>query len=125
MQSLEEELCILMLRLTFGGTPCPFEWYIFFKSIRDLADPILHNNDWGPSSLHAACQHLVPPMQLLDDDIPFTEGREQVVNIPINPWGTSDVYINNFIQATVHIENTDNYFRCACYTATNRVLFTP
>jgi hypothetical protein len=33
----EEELANIMLRLTFGGAPCPFEWNIISESIRNLA----------------------------------------------------------------------------------------
>jgi hypothetical protein len=31
----DEELAIIMLQLTFGGAPCPFEWNIISESIRD------------------------------------------------------------------------------------------
>ncbi len=33
-----DELGIIMLCLTFGGTPCPFEWNILSESICDLAN---------------------------------------------------------------------------------------
>jgi hypothetical protein len=107
-----EQLCILMLQLTFSGTPCPFKWNIFSESIRNLADAILHYNDWDPANLHAACQHLVPPLHLLDDTIPFAVSLEQVVHNPIEPHGTSNIYINNFIQVTIHLDNTNNSFWC-------------
>ncbi len=84
----EENLCILMLHLTFGEMPCPFEWNIFFKSISDLADVILHSNDWDPETLQADCKTLVPKPMLLHESIPFAEGLKQVVNIDINPRGT-------------------------------------
>jgi hypothetical protein len=31
-----DKLGIIMLHLTFGGAPCPFEWNILSESIRDL-----------------------------------------------------------------------------------------
>jgi hypothetical protein len=108
----EDNLCILMLWLTFGGTPCPFEWNIFLESIRDLADAILHDNSWDPATLHAQCQELVPPLHLLNNAAPFAVGLEQVVHIPIDPRGTSHIYIDDFIQVTVHLDNTNNSFRC-------------
>jgi hypothetical protein len=112
----EDDFFILMLRLTFGGTPCPFEWSIFLESICDLMDTILHNNDWDPANLHAAYQHLFPPLHLLNNAISFTVSLEQVVHIPIDPRGTSDSYINDFIQATIHLDNTDKSFWCECTT---------
>jgi hypothetical protein len=38
-QLLDDKLGIIMLRLTFGGAPCPFEWNIISES--DLANEIL------------------------------------------------------------------------------------
>ncbi len=81
----EEELAIIMLRLTFRGAPCPFEWNIISKSIRNLANTILYNNSWDPDSDYAPCQHLVPPIDLIDEAVPFAEGAEHIVNIPVDP----------------------------------------
>ncbi len=38
------------------------------------------------------------------------------MHIPIDPSGTSNIYIDNFTQATIHLENTDNLFWCKCAT---------
>jgi hypothetical protein len=40
-----EGLALVMLRLTFGGSPCPFKWGSIAESISDLANPILLSND--------------------------------------------------------------------------------
>jgi hypothetical protein len=112
MQLTKDELCIIMLRLTFGGAPCPFEWNIISESIHDLANAILHDDTWDLTTLFAPCQHLVPAMILMDDSIPFAEGAEQIVDIPIDPRGTGDVYIDDFIEKTIVIEGTDNVIRC-------------
>ena len=46
---------------------------------------------------------------------------EQVVNININPHETSDIYINDLVQATIHIEGSDNvsWGECAILLAIN------
>ena len=111
-QLTDDELCIIMLRLTFGGAPCPFEWNIISESIRDLANAILHDDTWDPTTLYAPSQHLVPSMILMDDSIPFAEGAEQIVDIPIDPRGTGDIYIDDFIETTIVIDGTDNVVRC-------------
>jgi hypothetical protein len=108
----DEELAIIMLRLTFGGAPCPFEWNIISESIRDLANAILYDHSWDPHSDYVPCQHLVSPINLMDDSIPFAAGAEQIVNIPVDPQGTSDVYIDDLVQAAVIINGTDNAIRC-------------
>ena len=40
-----KKLGIIMLHLTFGGTPCLFEWNILSESIRDLANKILFDKN--------------------------------------------------------------------------------
>ncbi len=104
----DDKLGIIMLRLTFGGAPCPFEWNIISESIRDLANEILFDKLWYPSIVHAPCQHLVPEMRLMDDSISFTKGGELIVDIPVDARGTGDVYIDDLIQATVVIKGMDN-----------------
>ena len=49
-QLTKDELCIIMLPLTFGDAPCPFEWNIISESIRDLANAIPHNDTWDPTA---------------------------------------------------------------------------
>ncbi len=51
-------------------------------------------------------------MELLDASISFAEGADLIVDIPVNPRGTGDIYIDDLIQATVVIDGTDNAIRC-------------
>ena len=51
-------------------------------------------------------------MILMDDSIPFAEGAEQIVDIPIDPRGTGDIYIDDFIETTIVIEGINNIVRC-------------
>jgi hypothetical protein len=106
----------LILQLTFGGAPCPFEWNIISESIRDLVNAILYSNNWDPHSDYAPCQHLVPPINLMGDSISFAEGAERIVNIPVDPRGTGDAYIDDLLQAAVIIDGTNNTIRCKCAT---------
>jgi hypothetical protein len=112
----DDELGILMLCLTFGGTPYPFKWNILSESIRDLANAILFDRNWDPLTVYAPSQHMDPAMELMETSIPFAEGAELIVDIPVDARGTGDVYINDLIQATVVINGTDNAPRCECTT---------
>ncbi len=70
----EEGLAIVSLRQTFGGLPGSFEWGCLAEPITDLTNRILLDDTWDPELLHAPNQELVPPKQVLDDDVPFAEG---------------------------------------------------
>jgi hypothetical protein len=58
------------------------------ESIHNLANEILFNKDWNPLINYAPSQHLVPAMTLLDASIPFAEGAELIVEIPVDPQST-------------------------------------
>jgi hypothetical protein len=93
----------MMLWLTFGGAPCPLEWGSITESICYLANAILLSNNWDPLSLQSPAQ--VPNKIVLADDTPFGIGRDLIVDIPVNPRGTVDLYINGFVGLTVDIND--------------------
>ncbi len=97
-----------MLRLSFGGKPCPCEWGVISETICDLANTILLSNDWDPGKLSAQNQHLVPEHEPLEPDVPFAVGADLIVVIPVDPRGTHDVYIDDIIGLTVDIPGSNN-----------------
>ena len=109
-----EDVMLVYLRETFGGSPSPHEWGALAEPICDLANVVMHDDDWNPSDLHSPIQHLVPSPITLDSGIPYGEGRELIVNIPINPRGINDIYVDDIIPLTVGLPNTDNMSRCEC-----------
>jgi hypothetical protein len=82
-QLVEIGILLMMLRLSFGKKPCPSEWGIISETICNLANAILHNNNWDPDKLFAPNHHLVPAQMLLDNDTPFAKGAELIVDIPL------------------------------------------
>ncbi len=100
-----EGLALLMLRLTFGGAPCPSEWGSIAESICNFGNAILLNNEWDLLSLQSPAQHLVPNKITLEDDIPFRIGRVLVVDIPVDSRGTVDLYIKDFCGLMVDIDD--------------------
>ena len=106
-----EDLAIIALRLTFGGAPCPYEWGATSETICDLAIHILQHVDWNPLNLHAPNQHLLPAAETLDDNISFGEGKELIIDVPVDPKGVVDVYIDDTLGLTVEEEGSDNIMR--------------
>jgi len=86
-------------------SPCPSEWGSIVESICNLANAILLNDEWDPSSLQLPAQHLVPNTIILEDDIPFGIRRVLIVDIPVDSKGTVDLYFDNFCGLTVDIDN--------------------
>ncbi len=84
-------LALMMLCLSFGGAPGPFKFSVASEMLCDLIIAIMHNNEWNPYKLHGKNQHLVPPPELLDDSIPFAEGLELIVDIPVDPRGITGI----------------------------------
>ncbi len=107
-QLVEINILLMMLRLSFGGKPCPFEWDVIFESICDVANDILHDNSWDPYDLTTPNQQLVPERMLLDNSIPFAHGLELIVNILINPQGIHDIYNDDIVNLTIDIPGTDH-----------------
>jgi hypothetical protein len=108
MQLVEIGILLMMLRLSFGRKPCLSEWGVISEMICDLANAILHNNDWDPDKLFAPNQHLVPARMLLNKNTPCAKGAELIVNIPINPPGMHDLNINDIIGLMVDIPGTNH-----------------
>ena len=101
----------MVLCLSFGGKPCPSEWGAISESICDLANAIMHSNNWDPEEIFASNQHLVPERTLLNADIPFGKGEELIVDIPIDPCGMHDIYIDDIICLILDIIGTNNVAR--------------
>jgi hypothetical protein len=98
----------MALCLTFGGTPCPFEWGVISKASCDLATAFILHNDWNPDNLHAPNQENFPPPIFLPNNIPFKEGKELIVNVSINERGTQDIYINDLIGLGLDLPKCNN-----------------
>ncbi len=96
---------LLALRLTFGGKPGPSEWCTISEPICDLANEILNCEEWDPSTLHSPHQHRIPTASTMDPSIPFAKARPMMVNVPLEPHGKCDQYIDD--TATVGIDHDE------------------
>jgi hypothetical protein len=110
-QLIKIDILLVMLRLRFGGKPCPYKWCVTSESICNLANAILHNDDWDPNDLFAPNKHLVPEQRPLNDSTPFAEGAELIVDIPIDPHKMHCLYIDDIINLMVDIPGVDHITR--------------
>lgn len=104
----EEELILMALRLTFGGAPCPSEWGEMSETICDLTNAILSDSSWDPKLMRSPNQDLVPKEPMLPDTVGFGEARQLFVDIPINPRGKNEVFIDDNCTLGVDLPGTDN-----------------
>jgi hypothetical protein len=102
------DLAIITLRLTFGGVPCPYQWGVMSETICDLANELIKSNKWNPLILHALVQHQILPQEYLPDNVPFSKAHKLIVNVPFDPRGNIDCYIDDTPGLTVNIPGTKN-----------------
>jgi hypothetical protein len=108
----ELELALMSLQLTFDGAPGLYKWSVISENICNLTTVIKHNKRWDPATLFGRNQHLVLPPKFLNDLIPFADDLELIVEIDINPQGTTGDYIDDLISLVVDVEGTDNLVQC-------------
>jgi hypothetical protein len=108
MQLPEDNLTITTLQPTFGGAPCPFKWGIMSELICNLANELLKCKEWDPLTLQALVQADISTREYLDDKVSFATGRELIVNVPVNPQGYADVYIDDTTGLTINLPGTCN-----------------
>jgi hypothetical protein len=112
-----DKLLIMFLRLTFGGKACPNEWSALAEPICDLSTALLHDDRWDPTTLFSPSRSLVPPpvrnqvSSCSQKQEPLGVGRELVVDIPINPKGTHDLYLDDIVAVTLDMPGTNNLDR--------------
>ncbi len=107
-QLLELELAMMSLGLTFGGAPSLYELSVISETVCNLTTAIKHNKKWDPFVLFGRNQYLAPPPKFLDDSIPFVVELKLIVEIDIDPRGTTNDYIDNLISLVVDVEGTNN-----------------
>ena len=105
-----DNIALVALRLTFGGTPCPSLWCTISELCTDLANDILACDDWDPREIHSAHAHLIPPPCFLDDEVPFAPAESLQVDVPVNIHGKADCYVDDI--GSICLDLHDNVERC-------------
>jgi hypothetical protein len=95
--SIHNNILLMALRMSFGGSPCLSLWGYFSDTIADLCNVIIHNEFWDPNVLSDSLSHKLLSPSSLPDDIPFHPARELAVSIPIDDQGKVDIYLDDTI----------------------------
>jgi hypothetical protein len=110
-QLSEENLAIVALWLAFGGAPGPCEWGVILETICDFVTSILQDDNWNPALTHVPNSNLVPRKKIMSDDVPVGVGRQSIMDVSVDPRGTTDVYINDTVALCVDLEDINNDYR--------------
>ena len=100
-----DDIGLISLRLTFGGSPCPFLWCPMAEIITDLSNDILTCDDWNIDSLHSPHMPKIPEPTILDSSIPFQPALQADVNVPPTSTGKVDGYIDDIIPVALYTPN--------------------
>ena len=84
------------------------EWGVLAEPICDLTNTLLNIDSWDPNTLFMPYQTQIPPKKLLDDSILFGKAKDLAVEIPIDPRGHADLYIDDLFALSVDVPNSNN-----------------
>jgi hypothetical protein len=97
----ENKVGTILNRLPFGSSPAPAFFSQFSEFTFDLAEELIHLENWDPNSLSPPLHDLLPEPERLDDSIPFGEALETDVSFPTTKTGGSDGYIDDGANAVL------------------------
>jgi hypothetical protein len=95
MCNFVQKIGLISLRLTFGGSPCPNKWCVTSVLCTDLANNILHCEEWNPSEINSPHTINLPSPSYLDESIPFAKASNLDVLIPEDDKGRVDDFIDD------------------------------
>jgi hypothetical protein len=76
--------------------------------ICNFATAILLNDNWNPDKIQAPHQNEFPPPRFLPDDVPFREGKELIIDLPMNDKVIQEIFIDDLISLGIYLPNTNN-----------------
>ena len=80
-QKSDDQVEILLTRLPFGSAPSPGGFYITSETVLDLANDLIHCEEWDPLFLPYPYTQQLPNPLRLDDDITFGAAEEADVKM--------------------------------------------
>ena len=100
--TIHNDIAYISLRLTFGGSPCPFKWCSMSELITDLANDLLSCPDWDHEKVHSPHKPSIPPPVILPSTSPFSHALPVDVIVPPKKHGLVESYIDDLIPVVLH-----------------------
>jgi len=101
--SIIDDIGLISLQLTFGGSLCPFLWCLIAETLTDLANNILNCSGWDVDNLHSPNHSKTHEPTTKDSSIPFGQVYPDDVHIPPLTSGKVDGYIDDLIHVVIHL----------------------
>ncbi len=95
-----DNMLLMALRMTFGGSACPSLWGIISETLADLSNTLLHNSYWNHNDLYDDISNDLDCPICLPQSLPFHPAKELAVTLPNNDRGQVDIYIDDTIGIT-------------------------
>ena len=111
LQLEEEEISVIMLRLTFGGWACPSEWESASETICDLMNALMNDPSWDSEQLFNPQSSELPKLTSLPDNIKLGEAREFVTPVPVSDVSSTDIFIDDLFRFAMDLPNSNNISR--------------
>ncbi len=88
----------LLLRLPFGAAAAPSKFFVISEIICDLANELLQDSTWVPTTTITPFHDMMPPVSPLDSNIPFTAAAPMDITYSDFDFECfCDVYIDDLI----------------------------
>jgi hypothetical protein len=98
-----DNILLMALRMTLGGTLCPSLWGYIAETLADEYNTLLQN--WDHISLLDPMPKEVDSPQSLPDSLPFHPALPLSVEVPTNDIGKVDIFLDNSIGITLEIND--------------------
>jgi hypothetical protein len=115
-----EQIILLPLRLTFGGSACPAEWCVVLEMVTDLTNRILNHEYWDTSVIFPSLASMVPTTNLYPIYTDYAKARPILVDLSSaeNEVGRADVYVDDICTIGVlHYKEREQKLRYAALLA--------
>jgi hypothetical protein len=101
------KIAYIALRLTFGGSPNPPTWCLFFEIVTGLANEILLCKEWDSEVLWSPAQPVTPIPITDPNDVPIRTACETAVCVPVGSTARTDGFTDNLITVALDTERNN------------------
>ena len=93
----DEDIIIVLLRMSFGGAPNPNYWSDISEMACDLVNELLCSRDWCPEEFQHVLPFAMPEPDSPNLGVPLAAAVRPSVRIEINEFGICEVFLDDMI----------------------------